>query len=166
MVKTASCMQLTRAADYAVRVMIHLAAQPENERQALPELAIMADAPASFLSKVLQALTRAELIESRRGATGGFAILAGGREATVRTVIEAIEGPISLNTCLTTGRGCRRKYWCPAHPIWREAQAAMVAVLERETMSQLAEAAARRPSPYHATEDGGWKSTDEAFVMV
>ncbi len=138
MSKTTRCMQLTRAADYAVRVMIHLAALPEHERVSLPALAHAAEAPASFLSKVLQALARAELIESRRGTAGGFVIREEGRQATLRTVIEAIEGPICLNTCLTTGRACPRKGWCPAHPVWREAQAAMVAVLERQTVDELA----------------------------
>ncbi len=138
MSKTTRCMQLTRAADYAVRVMIHLAALPEHERVSLPALALASEAPASFLSKVLQILAHAELIESRRGTSGGFVICEKGRKATLRTVIEAIEGPICLNTCLTTGRSCPRKGWCPAHPVWREAQAAMVTVLERQTVNQLA----------------------------
>ena len=131
-------MQLTRAADYGVRAMIHLAALPREERISLPELARLAEAPPSFLSKVMQVLTRAELIESRRGTTGGFAIREEGRQATLRTVIESIEGPVSLNTCLTTGMACPRKVWCPAHPVWHEAQAAMLAVLEKHTMDELA----------------------------
>jgi len=49
-----SSMQLTRAADYAVRVTIHLATLPENARALLPALAEATGAPASFLSKVLQ----------------------------------------------------------------------------------------------------------------
>ncbi len=51
-----SSMQLTRAADYAVRVMVQLAASPKEQRVLLPELAAATDAPESFLSKVLQAL--------------------------------------------------------------------------------------------------------------
>ena len=138
MAKETGCMQLTRAADYAVRAMIHLAVLPAGERVSLPALARTAEAPTSFLSKVMQALAHAKLIDSRRGTAGGFAILELGRKATLRTVIEAIEGPICLNTCLKTARSCPRKVWCPAHPVWREAQAAMLAVLERQTVSQLA----------------------------
>ena len=74
-----SSMQLTRAADYAVRVMIRLATQPAKERVSLPELAEATDAPESFLSKVLQALSRAGLISSRRGQSGGFEISPRGR---------------------------------------------------------------------------------------
>lgn len=65
-------MQLTRAADYGIRVMIQLAKLPDHERALLPDLAIATETPGSFLSKVLQSLTRAQLINSRRGKAGGF----------------------------------------------------------------------------------------------
>lgn len=131
-------MQLTRAADYAVRVMVHLASAPDSERQSLPELAQAADAPESFLSKVLQALTRAGLITSRRGQAGGFAISPEGVRATMREVVEAIDGPMRLNICLGSGKSCSRKMWCPAHPVWARAQRAMLEVLESVTMAELA----------------------------
>ena len=71
-----SSMQLTRAADYAVRVMIQLAASAADGRVSLPALAKATGAPESFLSKVLQALARAGLISSRRGQAGGFSYFA------------------------------------------------------------------------------------------
>jgi Rrf2 family protein len=130
-------MQLTRAADYAVRVMIHLAALPAHERALLPALAHATGAPLSFLSKVLQALCRAGFATSRRGQSGGFEILPPGREASVRAVIEAIEGPICLNLCLVSGASCNRKSYCPAHPIWVNAQEAMLDVLNKATVAEL-----------------------------
>jgi Rrf2 family protein len=136
--RTNSSMQLTRAADYAVRVMIHLASLSDEKRISLPELARAAQAPPSFLSKVLQTLARQGLISSRRGTTGGFALLENGRKANMRTVIEAIEGPIFLNRCIEVGRSCGRDSWCPAHPVWAEAQMALLTVLERYTMVELA----------------------------
>ena len=131
-------MQLTRGADYAVRIMIHLATLPENERVLLPALAAAANAPASFLSKVLQALTRAGLISSRRGQLGGFEMLPRGRQASVLEVVEAIDGPIRLNVCVQHGPSCSRKSWCPAHPVWQLAQAAMIDVLRSASIADLA----------------------------
>jgi Rrf2 family protein len=137
-------MQLTRAADYGVRVMVHLALLPADERAMLPVLAEASEAPESFLSKVLQALARGGLISSRRGKSGGFAILPRGREASMLEVIEAIDGPICLNQCLTSGIGCDRRTWCPAHPVWARAQHAMVDVLMRASVAELASRAASR----------------------
>ena len=136
--KCSSSMQLTRAADYAVRVMIHLATLPPESRALLPDLAEATEAPESFLSKVMQALVRKELIASRRGKRGGFAILPRGRVATMREVVEAIDGPICLNVCLNGGRDCERRSWCPAHPVWARAQRAMVDVLMGVTVSSMA----------------------------
>jgi Rrf2 family protein len=138
MEKFNSSMQLTRAADYGVRVMVHLATIAHNERALLPALALATDAPESFLSNVLQALTRAELISSRRGKLGGFAIVPKGRAASIYQVIEAVDGPLRLNLCLSAGRGCDRSSWCPAHPVWARAQQAMVGVLNQVSIAELA----------------------------
>ena len=136
--KCNSSMQLTRAADYAVRVMVYLATVPNGERTLLPDLALATDAPESFLSKVLQSLAHAGLISSRRGKLGGFVILSCGREATMRQVIEAIDGPICLNVCLNGSKECDRKPTCPAHPVWARAQRAMLDVLMSITVSAMA----------------------------
>ena len=131
-------MQLTRAADYGVRVMVYLAGLNDDRRALLPDLAHATDAPESFLSKILQSLAHAQLISSRRGKLGGFAILPSGREATLLRIVEAIDGPICLNVCLHGGKGCERKNTCPAHPIWARAQRAMLDVLSSATVSSMA----------------------------
>ena len=133
-----SSMQLTRAADYGVRVMIQLTALKGNGRVSLPELARATGAPESFLSKVLQSLARAGLISSRRGQLGGFHISQRGAAASMREVIEAIDGASCLNVCLIPGRSCSRKARCPAHPVWIEAQQAMMEVLSGATIASLA----------------------------
>jgi Rrf2 family protein len=138
-------MQVTRAADYGIRVMIHMATLPAHERALLPALARATSAPQSFLSKVLQALCRAGLIASRRGQAGGFELLPTGRKATIRSVIEAVEGPICLNLCLAAGASCKRKSFCPAHPVWASAQEAMLQVLNTATVADLALQAAAPP---------------------
>ncbi len=68
-------MQLTRAADYAVRVMIHLASLPVGTVVSKTLLAKATEAPESFLSKILQMLARAGLIRAQRGVVGGFSLL-------------------------------------------------------------------------------------------
>lgn len=135
--KCHSSMQLTRAADYAVRVMIHLAKTPRSTRASLPVLAAATGAPGSFLSKVLQSLTRAGLVTSQRGPAGGFQMSAPGRQASMREVIEAIDGPMNLNVCLGDDQSCPRRLWCPAHPVWVKAQEAVLDVLNEARISDL-----------------------------
>ncbi len=132
-------MLLTRAADYAVRVMIHLAKMPEGQRTALPELAANTHAPLSFLSKVLQTLSKAGMVRSWRGNDGGFEILEFGRRATLREVVEAVDGPLFLNVCLTSGDACELEQLCPAHEVWVRAQMAVMNLLDGVSISQMAQ---------------------------
>ena len=131
-------MQLTRAADYAVRVMIHLAGLPPGMRASRGELARAAECPEQFLSKVLQSLTRAGLVISHRGNTGGFELPEAHRGATMLNVVQAIEGPVRLNLWLTSDHTCSRQEWCPAHGVWAEAQKAMLGVLQSVSIDNLA----------------------------
>ncbi len=131
-------MQLTRAADYAIRVMIHLAGMPQGARASRADLAEVAECPEQFLSKVLQSLTRSGLVISHRGNTGGFELPRVHRTASLLQVVEAIEGPIRLNICLESERGCQRQDHCASFPIWAEAQQAMVNVLKSANIGDLA----------------------------
>lgn len=140
-------MQLTRAADYAVRVMIHLAGLPPGARASRSGLAVEAGCPEQFLSKVLQNLTRAGLIISHRGNTGGFELQDTHRSASILEVVEAVEGPIRLNVCLTSDHACNRQAWCLAHPVWADAQQALTGVLQSATIDRLAAEAAAPAKP-------------------
>jgi DNA-binding IscR family transcriptional regulator len=53
-------------------------------------------------------------------------------------VIEAIDGPICLNVCLVSGKSCHRKAHCVAHPVWAQAQTAMMEVLSTALVADLA----------------------------
>lgn len=130
-------MQLTRAADYAVRVMIHLATLPPATRVCRSSLAVSAEVPLHFLSKVLQVLARARLIVAHRGTSGGFALAKSPEQISLFTIVEAVEGPLQLNVC-TSGAGCGRQGWCPAHLVWVEAQAALTQVLKNASLAKLA----------------------------
>ena len=136
-------MQLTRAADYAVRVMIHLAEFAPGTRASRAELAVAAECPEQFLSKVLQSLTRAGLVVSHRGNTGGFELSPVHRGASLLDIVEAVEGPIKLNICLNGENECSRQPWCPSYSVWKDAQTALATILRKATISELAREAVR-----------------------
>lgn len=131
-------MQLTRAADYAVRMMIQFASAPAGTRLTREALAEATGLPESFLGKILQSLTRAGLVRSRRGTDGGFVLVADARKLTLVEIIEAVDGPIALNLCLMNGRRCDQQDWCGGHRLWARAQAAMVNVLRSQSLAELA----------------------------
>jgi Rrf2 family protein len=131
-------MQLTRAADYAVRIMIHLATLPSGSCPSGAELASAQEIPEHFAIKVLQGLVRARLLASYRGSGGGFALAVDPEQISLLDVVEAIEGPTALNLCLTQPSSCARHPLCAAHRVWVEAQAAMTGVLRAASIASLA----------------------------
>ena len=131
-------MQITRAADYAVRVMVHLASLPPGSRLQKSELVELSEAPESFLSKVLQRMVAQGLITSWRGGGGGFELAQPASQVSVLNVVEAIDGPIHLNLCVPGASGCERSLACAVHPVWVEAREALAKVLGRATMDRLA----------------------------
>ncbi len=139
-------MQLTRAADYGVRVLIQLADPDSKPRSSLTGLAEAVEVSPAFLSKVLQRLVRAGFVSSRRGKRGGFELLPRARTATMLEILLALDGVPELNICLVPG-GCHRSSWCAAHPVWQEAQERMREVLSTITLEQLATRSRARRSP-------------------
>jgi Rrf2 family protein len=131
-------MQVTRATDYAVRIMVELATLSPGDKVQLNELIESTGVRGSFLSKVVQRLVHAGMVSSHRGTRGGFSLRVSGEEVTLLDVIEAIEGPTQMNLCLGSGPGCERKSWCGVHPIWKKAQSAFVQELGSVSIAHLA----------------------------
>jgi Rrf2 family protein len=118
--------------------MVHMASLPPGERANRTDLAASVGCPEQFLSKVLQGLTKAGLISSHRGNSGGFELPPARLHTTVLEIVEAIEGPIHLNVCLKSIEECSRAYVCPAYPIWVKVQQSIVDVLGAVDIEEMA----------------------------
>jgi len=132
-------MKITRATDYAVRVLVQLATVPDEGKMQLNALAMATGVRETFLSKILQRLAHQGLVSSHRGTGGGFCLRVLPSKITLLQVVEAMEGRTQLNVCLGEGDSCDRKFFCSSHPVWQEAQAALTKVLANVSIAQLAE---------------------------
>lgn len=130
-------MQLTRGGDYAVRIMTHLASVPGGAIVPRRQIQERGDVPPAHLAKLIQALGRAKLVTTFRGAGGGVRLAVRPEEINLRQVIEAVEGPIHLNRCLVRPGACPRDRFCTAHPVWRRIQEVLIRELEAVTMAAL-----------------------------
>ncbi len=131
-------MNLTRGADYAVRVALHLAMLPDDARASRGELARLAEASPTFVAKILQQLAAADIVRSRPGSRGGFELARPRDEISVLDIVTAIDGQVCLNKCVPQAEGCHRAVWCPVHPVWAHAQHAIVQILGGTSLAQLA----------------------------
>ena len=100
-------MQITRQADYAVRAVYHLSQLEPGERAATSQIAEEQQIPPSFLAKIVSQLSIAGLLQTSRGARGGVSLAKSPEEISLLEVVEAIDGPILLNVCVTgNGKSC------------------------------------------------------------
>ncbi len=136
-------MKLTRGGEYGIRGVLYLAQQNDGKVSMLSAIAKTQDVPPRFLAKIFQALAKAGVVKSHRGAKGGFSLARPANEITIRDVIEAVEGPVLLNVCLTGPGECTRDEICPMHAVWSDAQEKRMSVLASRNFADRAKAAVR-----------------------
>ncbi len=129
-------MQITRQADYALRAMLYLAELDPNQRAATSQIAEDQHIPPSFLAKIISQLSIAGLIHTSRGARGGVSLARSADEISILEVVEAIDGPISLNECTESPSACQFGEDCPLRDLWCDTQAELVKRLKKTSFSQ------------------------------
>jgi len=144
---------ITRATEYAIRALFYLAKQPKGEIVFKKDICKHQDITPAFLTKILQPLIKNGIIGSQRGVGGGFYLLKDPADVTLLDVIEAEEGPLYLNTCLSPEGSCERDLFCPIHGAWREIRSEMTATLSRYNFARLIAEEDHRDSPSRASSN-------------
>lgn len=114
-------MRLSRKADYALRAVRHISNLPKGKLASINLVSEAESVPREFLAKILKDLTRAGILVSYQGVTGGYRLAKTPREVTFLHVIEAIDGPIHLNLCTESESGvCRCEHFenCKLATFW------------------------------------------------
>lgn len=136
-------LKLGKLADYATVLMTALAARRAQEPHSAHELAIRTHVPEPTVSKLLKLLARDGLVESMRGAAGGYRLAREAATVTVADIIRAVEGPIAITQCSAHGEGCCIESTCGTRSHWRLIDGAIRHALESVTLEQMARPALR-----------------------
>jgi Rrf2 family protein len=80
---------------------------------------------------------RAKIVRSYRGVKGGFSLARQARDITVLDVLEAIEGKLALNICVSDKKKCSFSKHCPSHILWMNVQARVVDTLKKANFDDL-----------------------------
>lgn len=150
-------LKLGKLADYATALMTALATHADRV-QTTPELAALAHITVPTAAKLLKALTRGGLVESQRGAHGGYRLSRNSERITVADIIKAVEGPIGVTECSTHGGNCSIESSCSTRANWRLINRAIQQALEAVTLAQMAAPLRRIESPiqfHRATQATG-----------
>jgi len=126
--------------DYALRLMVNLAGNYGEEVKSSRKLAGEEKVPYYLACKLLQKLNDAGIVGSKMGPAGGFYLSKSPAEVTLAMVINIIQGPISLNSCLLGVDVCPNQPACPISKKLSELQNYIENFLKNITLKDLLEA--------------------------
>ncbi len=139
-------MMFSTKAEYGVRVMAHLAKHHGERPISLATIAEAEGLPLAYLEHLVQRLRKAGLVESHRGAHGGYTLAREAEEITMAEVVRALEGEIAPIECITAdpdgGLICVREGElghdpCPTKLLWTRVQGSIVRTLNDMTLADL-----------------------------
>ncbi len=129
-------MRLSRKSDYALRAVMHFAGLPKGKLASIGEVAKAQGIPREFLAKILKDLTWGGILVSFQGVTGGYRLAKPAKEITFLDVIEAMDGPVSLNLCTEKDCECQHFDDCPMKEFWIKQQDHFKKALSRANFSK------------------------------
>ena len=100
--------------------------------------------PEPFVGKLMQALVRADILISAKGRNGGFALRGSPSEVSLREIVEAIDGPGSLERCIVGMGECDDDQPCPHHEYWKPIRRQVMEVMERTSLADLVESIGKK----------------------
>lgn len=137
-------MLFSRSTEYAVRAMTFLARQPSGKLSGAKEIAAAENIPIPFLWKILQNLARRRLIRSFKGLRGGYELAMPAASITLQAVVGATDGEDVSGGCVLGLAVCSEENACPLHDTWKRIRGEMSAMLEQNTLADLAQVTRRR----------------------
>jgi Rrf2 family protein len=129
-------MALSSSTGYAIRALACLGdygCDPKFVR----DLAACADVPAPYLAKLVQRLSEAGIVISKRGYRGGIMLARKPHEITLLEIDEAVEGGAQPDRCLLGMEMCSDARACPTHAFWKKTRESIRKTLSETTLADV-----------------------------
>ncbi len=140
-------LRISKMTDYAILVMVELAR--DGEMLSAHALAERMHIEAPTASKVLKLLAGAGLLESYRGANGGYSVSRLAGDISVAEVIAAIEGPIAMTECSAEEGLCSQEDSCELRGNWQRISIAVARALQEVSLAEMSAPAQGAANPLH-----------------
>ena len=143
-------MKVSSRGEYGVRAMVTLAKHYGQGPMSIAAMARDSSVPTPYLEQLIGPLRRAGLVESTRGARGGYQLTRSPHEVRVGEVYRVMEGPVAPMDCVSedlTQQTCPLIDGCETRPVWIRMRDAIVESLDSMTLADLIAQSPRRPRP-------------------
>jgi len=131
---------LAKSTEYAIRALVFIQLRNwEEKRPGVLEIATEIEAPSAFSAKILQTLTRHNLVDSAKGRGGGFFFNEAQKQLTLYQVIHVMEGDGCFHRCGFGLKSCNNENPCPLHEQYKQVRDGFYEIVKNETIQSLSE---------------------------
>lgn len=132
-------MKLTTKGRYGLRAVIDLAVYAKDEPVSLAAVAERQNISISYLEQLIAKLKKAEIVQSTRGAQGGYALAKAPEEISVGAVLRALEGNLNPVDCVETNgdTACAASDFCVTKYVWKRISDSINATVDAIFLSEL-----------------------------
>ena len=131
-------MILTSKARYAVMAVIEIASNKSDAPVSLLTISQSQEISLSYLEQIFAHLRKAGIVESVKGAKGGYVLGKKNQEITVAQIIKAIGEPIKMTRCATVNKGCMKSaVKCKTHHLWQGLENKIYEYLDSISLNKL-----------------------------
>ncbi|MBI4425660.1 MAG: Rrf2 family transcriptional regulator [Elusimicrobia bacterium] len=151
-------MRITTQVEYAARVLVRLASLPPGGTLSAEKLSEQENISRDYLDQILLRLRRGQLVQSTRGAQGGYALARPASKISIGTMMRAVEGAIFEEVCDKYSSGehqCHHLTGCGLRPVWERLGSLITGFLDQVTLDQLIIREPRAPSELMFVKDFG-----------
>lgn len=129
-------LRLGKLTDYATVILSYMARDLANRHTAI-EIAGTTGIAQTTVSKILKLLVKEKVLNSTRGAKGGYRLAKAPKQVTVVDIIHALEGPIALTECSISHQGCEQASGCEIRGNWGLINQKIYHALESITLADM-----------------------------
>ncbi|MBF0473856.1 MAG: Rrf2 family transcriptional regulator [Nitrospirae bacterium] len=112
-------IRLSTKSQYGVRAMYEIACGYPDRPVSAPLISEKQDVPVPFLEQILTKLRKAGIIKSVKGPGGGYLLNGSPESITIWDIVEQLDGPMAITSCLDPQKGCVRIDNCVTHLLWK-----------------------------------------------
>ena len=145
-------MLFSKTCEYGLQAMIYLAV--ENKKIGLSIISEQQGLPSHYLSKILQSLVKAKILESAKGPTGGFWLAKPTNQIRLAHIVDAIDGMEVVDQCGLGLKKCDADKPCAIHNQFKPHREAIIEILYSQTLELIVDKYKRGECVINLGENG------------
>jgi FeS assembly SUF system regulator len=148
-------LRISKLTDYGTLVLVHLTSDGPKKLMPATDVAAGTRLALPTVQKILKALTRGGLVESARGAGGGYRLARAPEDISAAEILDVLEGPIAITECSHDDGHCELESDCQVGGAWQRISRAIRAAMMEIKLSDLRNPPAEFPLRYTILGESG-----------